>query len=99
MRFTRGDVHPKSIMDLRSGAKERRSRREAQRSTFARFFGLFDFRLLQQYLPLPDSCTAANINNVQCIHVPVEKLSTAPITDSTYPSCSHVATWLVQSRT
>src|SRR6266404_3086967 len=51
MRFTRGDVHPKSITDLRSGAKERRSRREAQRSTFARLFGLFDFRLLQQYLP------------------------------------------------
>src|SRR5258707_4139564 len=43
--------HPKSITDLRSGAKERCSRREAQRSTFARFFGLFDFRLLQQYLP------------------------------------------------
>src|ERR1700716_1144000 len=38
-----------------TGAKERRSRREAQRSTFARFFGLFDFRLLQQYLPIPDS--------------------------------------------
>ena len=40
--------HPKSITDLRSGAKERCSRREAQRSTFARFFGLFDFRLLQR---------------------------------------------------
>src|SRR6266404_2951127 len=64
MRFARGDVkgtisfHPKSITDLRSGAKERCSRREAQRSTFARFFGLFDFRLLQQYrhktdMPLP----------------------------------------------
>src|SRR6266404_4823179 len=42
-------------LDLRSGAKERRSRREAQRSTFARFFGLFDFRLLQQNLPKPGS--------------------------------------------
>src|SRR5260370_27022652 len=57
MRFTRGDVRDyivssKSITDLRSGAKERRSRREAQRSTFARFFGLFDFRLLQQNLPI-----------------------------------------------
>ena len=38
--------HPKLITDLR-----RRSSREVQRSTFARFLGLFDFRLLQQYLP------------------------------------------------
>src|SRR6266850_520257 len=35
--------HPKSITDLRSGAKKRRSGREVQRSTFARFFWLFDF--------------------------------------------------------
>jgi hypothetical protein len=34
--------------------EERRSRREAQRSTFAESFGLFDFRLLQQYLPQAD---------------------------------------------
>jgi hypothetical protein len=52
-RFTRGDVrdhilHPKSITDLRSGVEKRRSSREVQRSTFARFLGLFDFRLLQQ---------------------------------------------------
>src|SRR5580765_575536 len=32
----------------RSSAEKRRSR-EGQRSTFARFLGLFDFRLLQQY--------------------------------------------------
>jgi len=59
MRFTRGDVRDhivssKSITDLRSGAKERRSRREAQRSTLRDFFGLFEFRLLQQYRPGPD---------------------------------------------
>jgi hypothetical protein len=28
-------------------------------------------------VPLPDSCTAANSNNVRCIHVPMEGLSTA----------------------
>jgi len=60
MRFTRGDARDhiassKMITDLRSGVEKRRSSREVQRSTFARFLGLFDFRLLQQYLPLPDS--------------------------------------------
>ena len=38
----------KLTTDLRSGAEKRRSSREVQRSTFARFLGLFDFRLLQQ---------------------------------------------------
>src|SRR5689334_7657311 len=52
MRFTRRDVRDhivssKSITDLRSGTEKPRGRREAQRSTFARFLGLFDFRLLQ----------------------------------------------------
>src|ERR1700682_5427340 len=46
--------HSKSITDLRSGIEKRRSSREVQRSTFARFLGLFDFRLLQQYLPKGD---------------------------------------------
>jgi hypothetical protein len=32
----------------RSGVEKRRSGKEVQRSTFARFLGLFDFRLLQQ---------------------------------------------------
>jgi hypothetical protein len=41
-------------MDLRSGAEEQFSGREAARSAFARFLGLFDFRLLQQYLPRPE---------------------------------------------
>jgi hypothetical protein len=64
VRFARGDVrettsfHPKSITGLRGGAKERRSRSEAQRSTFARCFGLFDFRLLQQYLRKADVTVA-----------------------------------------
>jgi hypothetical protein len=54
MRFTRGDVRDhiassKSITDLRRGVEKRRSSREVQRSTFARFLGLFDLRLLQQY--------------------------------------------------
>ncbi len=47
-------LHPKSITDLRSGVEKRRSSREVQRSTFARFLGLFDFRLLQQYRHLAD---------------------------------------------
>jgi hypothetical protein len=37
-------------MDLRSGVEKRRSGKEVQRSTFARFLELFDFRLLQQNL-------------------------------------------------
>jgi hypothetical protein len=54
MRFARGDVRDhivssKSITDLRSRVEKRRSSGEVQRSTFARFLGLFDFRLLQQY--------------------------------------------------
>jgi hypothetical protein len=32
-----------------SGAEKLRRSTEVQRSTFARFLGLFDFRLLQQY--------------------------------------------------
>ncbi|WP_375144125.1 helix-turn-helix domain-containing protein [Bradyrhizobium sp. Ash2021] len=46
---TRISFHSKSITDLRSGVEKRRSSREVQRSAFARFLGLFDFRLLQQY--------------------------------------------------
>ena len=41
-----------------SAQASQRSSREVQRSTFARFFGLFDFRLLQQYLPVADSTSA-----------------------------------------
>jgi hypothetical protein len=53
MRLARGDVRDhiassKINHDLRSGVEERHSSREVQRSTFARFLGLFDFRLLQQ---------------------------------------------------
>lgn len=53
---TRGAIslHPQSITDLRGGVEERRSSREVKRSTFARFLGLFDFRLLQQYLPIAE---------------------------------------------
>ena len=59
-KLTRGDVRDpiislqKWITDLRSGLEKRRSSREAQKSTFARFLGLFDFRLLQQYRHQPD---------------------------------------------
>jgi hypothetical protein len=60
VRFASGDLgaisfHPKSITDLASGAEKRRNSRKIRRSTFARFLGLFDFRLLQQYPPIPDS--------------------------------------------
>ena len=44
-------IRPKPITDLRSGVEKRRNSREVQRSTFARFFGSFDFRLLQQNPP------------------------------------------------
>src|SRR6266511_5396304 len=70
MRFARGDVRDhivssKSITDLRSGAKVRRNRREAQRSTFARFFGLFDFRLLQHGVIPGSSQTRARESALQ----------------------------------
>ncbi len=54
--------HPKSITDLRSGVEKRRSGREVQRSTFARFSGSLDFRLLQQYLPGTDLARAKKPN-------------------------------------
>ena len=55
-RFTRGDVRDHIVSSKidhgpRSGVEKRRRSREVQRSTFARFLALFDFRLLQQYLP------------------------------------------------
>ena len=40
--------HPKSTRDLHSGVERRHSGGGVQRSTFARLFGLFDFRLLRQ---------------------------------------------------
>jgi hypothetical protein len=53
MRFTRGDVRDhivsSKIDHWPSGVEKRRSSREVERSVFARFLGLFDFRLLQQY--------------------------------------------------
>jgi hypothetical protein len=56
--------HPKSIMDLRSGIENRSCCREVQRSTFARFLGLFDFRLLQQYRHFSDMAgLAGNFRN------------------------------------
>jgi hypothetical protein len=69
MSFMRDDVrdhivHPKSITDLRSGVEKRRSGREVSKSTFARFLGLFNFRLLQQYRHETDMPTA--LRNVRC---------------------------------
>jgi hypothetical protein len=54
MRFTRGDVrdhsfHANPTADLPSGTEKLRSSSEVQKSTFARFLRLIDFRLLQQY--------------------------------------------------
>src|SRR6266480_4172331 len=46
--------HPKSTTDLRSGVEKQHSGGEVQRSTFARFSGSLDFRLLQQYPPKAD---------------------------------------------
>ena len=52
--YARRREGPYRFIQNRSGTsvvalKKRRSRREVQRSTFARFLGLFDFRPLQQY--------------------------------------------------
>ena len=54
MGFVGGDVgatpfHPKSAMDLRSGATERCSGREGEKLTFAKFSVSSDFQLLRQY--------------------------------------------------
>ena len=49
--------------DLRSGVEKRRSSGEVQRSTFARFLGLFDFRLLQQYLPIAEVTSTYSITS------------------------------------
>ena len=57
MRFTHGNVRdPYRFVQnrSRSSAEKRRSSRNVKRSTFARFLGLFDFRILQQYLPGAD---------------------------------------------
>src|SRR6478736_1726653 len=57
--------HPKSITDLRSGFEKRRSRGEVQRSTFARFLELFDFRLLQHGVIPGSSQTKARESALQ----------------------------------
>jgi len=59
MRFTRGEVRDHIVLSKidhasRNGVEKRRSDRVARRSTLARFFGLFDFGLLQQYRRLSD---------------------------------------------
>ncbi len=59
-RRDEGRFHPKSITDLRGGAEKRRSSKEAQRSTFARFLRLFDFRLFQQNRHLAGISLLAN---------------------------------------
>jgi hypothetical protein len=38
-------------------------RKEARRSTFARFLGMFEFRLLQQYPPTPDMPTTTRMTH------------------------------------
>jgi hypothetical protein len=65
MRFARGDVRdhivsPKIDHGPSLGATERDSGREIQKSTFARFLVLSDFRLLQQY-PLDSGHSKATI--------------------------------------
>ena len=56
MRSARGDVrdhifYPKTTMDLRIGPSGRCSGQVIETSAFARFSEMFDFGLLQQYLP------------------------------------------------
>ena len=59
MRFVCGDVRDhivrtKLTTDLRIGATEHCNSGEVQKSAFARFSASFDFRLLQQYLPITE---------------------------------------------
>src|SRR5258708_24157390 len=54
MRLKNGDVRDHIVSSKidqgpRSGVAKQRSSREVKRSTFARFLGSFDFRLLQHY--------------------------------------------------
>jgi hypothetical protein len=59
----REDVSSKSITDVRSGNEKPRRSREVQRSPFARFSGLFDFRLLQRY----PSCSGTRREIARCL--------------------------------
>jgi hypothetical protein len=73
--------HPKSITGLPSSAEKRRSSKEVQRSTLARFSGLSDFRLLQQYRHFSDlTCRA---DKVRCWEQngPLGRASGLPRTD------------------
>jgi hypothetical protein len=59
MRLTRGDVRDHIVSSKidhgpSSGIEKPHSRRDVQKSTFARFVGLIDFRLLQQYRHFSD---------------------------------------------
>jgi hypothetical protein len=70
MRLPRGEVRDHIVSSkidhgLRSGAEKRRSGREVQRSTLARYSGLFDFRLLQQYRHLADVTTVTTQRDVR----------------------------------
>jgi hypothetical protein len=63
MRFARGDMRDHIVSHKSDhGASYWRYGilrwRSWQKSTFARFSASFDFRLLQQNLPVPDSCAA-----------------------------------------
>jgi hypothetical protein len=61
MRFARGDVRDLIVSHkIDQGPSYRRHEAlHAKKSAFAEFSVLFDFRLLQQYLPQADSRTAA----------------------------------------
>jgi len=64
MRFVRNDVKDhvvsqKTTTDFPLGAMQHPSGGLVQRSAFARFLEFFDFRLFQQYRPLPGSQIAA----------------------------------------
>ena len=66
------------ITGRRSGAEKRHSSREVQRSTFARFLGLFDFRLLQQYLPRTDIRRHSGVNCCRCLIRPSNSTAQLP---------------------
>jgi hypothetical protein len=63
MRSARGDVRDHMVPSKIDHEKQR-SDRDVQKSTFARFLGLIDFRLLQQYRHFSDMpTTRANVRS------------------------------------
>ena len=80
MRFARGNVRDhiisrKNDRTPRIGAMDRCSDKDLQKSTFARFWASFVFRLLQQYRHLADVGHLTNVRSAPEAVVPSDRFS------------------------